>query len=222
MTDRSHRHVDTVLAIRESIRAEIQWREQLIEQYLCSSDPTMNEVVEVYAHLKRKHKGDVHLHPGGDSWATVRARDILKEFDVWDEARGEPLYHKAERVPLSEFTYKTEDGLDVEYVEGLVEQSGLDDATVEAKDEIVRISKHVDGEKYGLEIDFGDIDDASPIDVVENTIQRVSNQIQITQCDHSIIPDPGLDGTESEGDLLVCEHCPHTVVSDGAEFGGSR
>lgn len=109
MTDLSHRHAETVTAIRESIRAEIEWREQLIDQYLCSSDPTMNDFVEAYSHLKRKCDGDVHLHPGSESWATARAQDVLTDFGVWDEVHGKPIYSDATHVPLSEFEVANDD-----------------------------------------------------------------------------------------------------------------
>lgn len=218
MTDRSHRHAKTVKTIRESIRAEIKWREQLIDQYLCSSDPTMNDVVEAYTHLKRKHKGDVHLNPGGDSWATVRTRDILKDFGVWDEVHGHPVYEDADRTPLSRFAYMSEDGLDVEYIESLVEESARPDADVTCIEGIAYIRETVGETRFEVEIDFYDLDGKSAYNAVMRQTNALDYEVKKALCDHSIIEDPGLDGTPSEGDLLVCEHCPYTEVTADSDM----
>lgn len=218
MTDRSHRHAETVKTIRASLRAEIQWREQLIEQYLCSSDPTMNDVVEVYTHLKRKHNGDAHLEPGGDSWATVRTRDILKDFEVWDEVHGEPIYEDADRTPLSQFAYMSEDGLDVEYVESVVEESATPDADVTCIEGVAYIRKVVDETKFEVSIDFYELDGQTAYNAVMKQTKALEYELRKAECDHSIIEDPGLDGTPSEGDLLVCEHCPYTEVTPDSDM----
>lgn len=210
MTDRSHRHAETVKTIRASLRAEIEWREQLIDQYLCSTDPTMKDVVEVYIHLKRKRNGDVRLDPGGDSWAAVRSRDILKSFDVWDEVHGEPHYTDATRVPLSEFAYMNEDGLDVAYVEGLVESSSTPDAEVSCVNGTAYIRDTADDVVFEGVIDFHDLEGTSAYNEIMRVTRELEMAIDVEQCDHTLKPDPGLDDTPSEGDLLVCDGCPYT------------
>ena len=210
MTDRSHRHAETVKTIRQSLRQEIQWREQLIEQYLCSSDPTMDDILEVYTHLTRKNNGDVHLEPGGDSWATVRSRDILKAFDVWDDETRSPKYQDVSHIPLSEFAYMTLEGLDTEYVESLVEEGAVPDATVSCDGSVAYISKEVDSTTFTVTINFGDLGGRSAYNAVMSKTRTLEMEIEMAQCDHDAVPDPGLDGTISEGDLLACENCTYT------------
>jgi len=217
MTNRSHRHAETVKTIRESLRQEIQWREQLIEQYLCSSDPTMEDILEVYTHLERKNNGDVHLEPGGDSWATVRSRDILKDFNVWNDETRNPKYQDVSPIPLSEFAYMTLGGLDTEYVESLVEEGAVPDATVRSDGSVAYISKEVDSTTFTVTINFGDLGGRSAYNVVMDKTSALEMEIEQAQCDHDVIPDPGLDGTMSEGDLLVCENCTYTDRVGGRE-----
>jgi len=89
MTDR-HDPVDPDEAelAKECLEAEIEFRKGLIEKL---EDPTPHDLKYVWRILRDHGTGDVHLEPGGDTWAQVRLKDWFRDQGYWDEDDRYPI-----------------------------------------------------------------------------------------------------------------------------------